>query len=225
MRKIVAALSMGLILTGATVYASPAAEFERGAVVLEVGGAFNSKVKGQGYMNLDADGDSGYKYSVTAGLSDKFALQYKHGDFKSVYKTVTVPSLGSLTTYAEAEPTDIQLLYKINPNLVLTTGYEHTKISYGRFVESATRSAFHIGLTGTHKIDDKTTLFATILTGKDVDFKEAGVSYKLSPRSAFTVSYAERKVKDMDLKIARVPQTSKVDYTMTGITCMFATRI
>lgn len=220
MRKIVAALSMGLILTGATVYASPAAEFEKGAVVLEIGGAFDSKVKGQGYMKLDADGDSGYKYSVTAGLSDKFALQYKHGDFKSVNKTV-----GLLTTYAEAEPTDIHLLYKINPNLVLTTGYEHTTISYGQFVESATRSTFHIGLTGTHKIDDKTTLFATMLTGKDVEFKEAGVSYKLSPRSAFTVSYAERKIKDMDLKIAGVPQTNKVDYTMTGITCMLATKI
>lgn len=225
MRKTVAALSMGLILASATAYASPAAEFEKGAVVLEAGGAFNSKVKGEGYMKTDVDGDSGYKYSVTAGLSDKFAFQFKQGDFKSIEKTVAIPNVGSLTTYAEAKPTDFNLLYKVNPSLMLITGYEHTKISYGRFVESATRSAFHIGLTGTHKIDDKTTLFATILTGNNVGLREAGVSYKLSEKSSFTVSYAERKANNMDLKIAGVPKTNKVDYTMIGITCMFATKI
>lgn len=226
MRKLVAALTMGLILTGTTVFASPTAEFEKGAVVFEFGSTLNSKVKGQGFMNVDANGESGYKCSVIAGLDDKLALQLKHGNFKSEQKTITIAELGgkSLTTYAKAEPTDINLLYKVNPNLVLTTGYEHNKISYGKFVEPASRSAFHIGLTGTHKLDDKATLFATMLTGNNVSLKEAGISYKLSAVSAVTIGYAERKVKDVDLKINGVP-TNKVDYTMTGITCMYAARI
>ncbi len=229
MRKIIAALTMGLILTGTTAFASPTAEFEKGAVVLEVGSTLNSKVKGQGYMSIDANGDSGYKYSIITGLSDKFALQYKQGNFKSEQKTVSIAGLGSLTTYAKAEPMDINLLYKVNPNLVLITGYEHNKISYGQYVAPASRSAFHIGLTGTHKLDDKATLFATVLTGNEVSLKEAGVSYKLSAVSAVTVSYAERKMKDMDLKISPIPAltlpTQKADYTMTGITFMYGVKL
>lgn len=228
MYKILAALTMGLILTGTTVFASPAAEFEKGAVVLEVGSTLNSKVKGRGFMNLDANGESGYKYSITTGISDKFALQYKQGNFKSEQKTVTIGG-GSLTTYAKAQPMDINLLYKVNPNLVLITGYEHNKISYGQYVASDSSSAFHIGLSGTHKLDDKATLFATVLTGKDVSLKEAGVSYKLSAVSAVTVSYAERKMKDMDLKISPAPgltlPTQKADYTMTGITFMYGVKL
>ncbi|WP_373325595.1 hypothetical protein [Sporomusa paucivorans] len=224
MRKIIAALTMGLVLTATPVSASPTAVFEQGAIILELGSTLNSKVKGQGSFNVEADGDFGYKYSITTGLSDKFALQYKQGYFRSETKTILVPGKGSLTTYAKSEPMDINLLYKVNPTISLLAGYEHSKISYGDYVAAASHSTFHVGVTATHKLDDKATLFATAVRGSGASLNEAGISYKLSAASAFTVSYAERKVKDVDLKILTAP-TQKADYTMTGITCMFGTRL
>ena len=224
MRKIIAALTMGLVLTATPVLASPTAVFEPGAIILELGSTLNSKVKGQGSFNVEADGKFGYKYSVIAGLSDKFALQYKQGYFRSETKTIAVPGKGSLTTYAKSEPMDINLLYKVNPTISLLAGYEHSKISYGNYVAAASHSTFHVGVTAAHKLDDRATLFATAVKGSGASLNEAGISYKLSGASAFTVSYAERKVKDVDLKILTAP-TQKADYTMTGITCMFGTRL
>ena len=219
MRKIIAALTMGLVLTGASVSASPAAVFEQGAIVVELGGTLNPKVKGQGDVTLEAKGESGYKFSVTTGLSDKFALQYRQGFCKSEEKT-----FGPMTTYAESKPVDFNLLYKVNPHLMLIAGYEHTKIAYGDFIAPKSHSGFHIGLTGSHKLDDKATLFATLVSGKDASLKEAGIIYKLSGVSTFTVAYTERKANDVDLKILTYPAT-KTDYTMSGITCMFGTRL
>lgn len=223
MRNIIAVISMGLILTGVPALASPTAEFKQGAIVLEFGSTLHSRVLGQGYMEVGADGDSGYKYSVTAGLSDKFALQFKDGYCRTESKTALVDGR-SLRTYAKSEPSDLNLLYKVNPNLVLIAGYEHTKVSYGKYIAPASRSTFHLGVTGIHKLDDKATLFATMVRGSGASLNEAGISYALSDASTFTVSYAKRKVKDVDLQILNLP-THKEDYTMKGITCMFGTRL
>ncbi len=227
MRKLIAlfALTTGLFMTTSIVHASPVTEFEKGALSVEIGSTLDSKVSGRGKVSADVVGDFGFKTAATAGVNDRFAVQLKHGMFKS--KTSTIPTaLGSLTTYAKAEPSDLNVLYKINPNLTLITGYEHTKISYGAHVYDASKSALHIGFTGTHKLNDQYTLFATMLGGKDVSLKEIGVSYKMSDSTTFNVSYAEREVKNVDL---RLKATSLLDgeenYTMKGISCLFAFKL
>lgn len=220
MRKITAVMSMSLIIT-TTAFASPTTEFEQGAASLEIGSTLNSNVSGKGKISPNVPGKSGYKVGITAGLSKNLALQYKQGMFKSQDSTIL-----TMTTYAQSEPKDFNLLYKVNPNLTFIAGYENTKISYGKFVASASKSALHFGLTGTHKLNDKTTLFATLLAGKDVSLKELGVSYALSKDTTFNISYAERKVNSVDLSIPAHPiLNGKVDYTMKGISCLFAFKL
>lgn len=223
MHKLIAALTLGLMLTGTTAFASPA-EFEKGSVSLEIGGTLNSKVTGKGQIPAEVHGKSGFKAAVTTGLSDKLALQYKHGLFKSKESTIQTAK-GPLTTYAQAEPVDINLMYKINPNLTLIAGYEHNKISYGKYVAAASKSAFHFGLTATHPLNETTGLFATLLAGQDVSLKEIGVSYNLSQVTTFNVSYAERKVKNVDLNVPILKEHGKENYNMTGITCVFAFKL
>lgn len=227
MRKSIAlaTITTGLLLTANTVLASPAAEFEKGAVSLEIGSTLDSKVSGRGKVSADVIGEFGFKAAATAGLNNHLAVQFKHGMFKSEISTIPTP-LGSLTTYAKAEPSDLNLLYKINPNLTLITGYEHTRISYGAHVYDASKSSLHIGFTGTHKLNDKYTLFATLLGGKDVSLKEAGVSYKISESTTFNLSYAERKVENVDLGLkATSLLDGKENYTMKGISCLFAFKL
>lgn len=224
MRKLIAlaTISTGLLTATTTVLASPAEDFQKGAVTLEVGSTLDSKVSGRGKASADVIGEFGFKIAATAALNNHLALQLKHGMFKSEVSTIPTP-LGSLTTYAKAQPSDLNVLYKITPNLTLITGYEHTKISYGTYVCDASKSALHIGFTGTHKLNDKYTLFATLLKGSDVSLKEAGVSYKVSGTTTFNLSYAERKVENVDLKLkATSLLDSKENYTMKGVSCLFA---
>jgi predicted porin len=222
MRKLIALLTLttGLLIATATVSASPAAEFEKGAVSVEFGSTLGSKVSGRGRVPADVVGEFGFKATATAGLNDHLAVQLKHGMFKSEESSI----LG-LTTYAKAEPSDLNLLYKVNPNLTFITGYEHTKISYGNYVSDASKSSLHFGLTGTHKLNDKYTLFATLLGGKDVSLKEVGVSYKMSKSTTFNVSYAEREVRNVDLKVPLAGINGKENYTMKGVSCLFAFKL
>ncbi|MCC5463893.1 hypothetical protein [Pelosinus baikalensis] len=226
MRKLIALFTLitGLFMTTSIVYASPVTEFEKGAISVEIGSTLDSKVSGRGKVSADVVGDFGFKATATAGVNDRFAVQLKHGMFKSERTTIPVGPI-SMTSYAKAEPSDFNFLYKVNPNLTFITGYEYTKISYGDFVSSASKSALHFGFTGTHKLNDNYTLFATLLGGKDVSLKEIGVSYKMSKSTTFNVSYAERKVKDVDLKVPGAHITGKENYTMKGISCLFAFKL
>ncbi|GMA98977.1 hypothetical protein [Pelosinus sp. IPA-1] len=232
MRKLIAALTLttGLIMTAGNTFASPTTEFEKGATSLEIGSTLNSKVSGRGTVSADVTGKSGFKATVTTGLNDHLALQYKQGMFISEDSTLTMMTLSNtpvtMTTYAKATPRDLNLLYKINPNLTFIAGYEDTKISYGKYVNDASKSALHFGLTGSQKLNDKITMFATLIGGKDVLLKELGVSYKMSTSTTFNLSYAERKVANLDL-ITPSPYFSpgKEDYTMKGISCLFAFKL
>lgn len=219
MRKLIAAMTMGLMMTATTSFASPVADFEKGALNLEIGSTLNSKVNGKGKVAADADGKSGFKAVVTTGLSDRFALQYKQGMFKSEDSTITSGGL-TMTTYAKANLRDLNLLYKIDSNLTFLIGYEDDKISYGKYVNSASHSVLHFGLNATHKLTDKATLFATIVRGKDVSLNEIGVSYQMKPSAAFNISYADRRIKNMDLIVPLAGISGKEDYKMTGITCL-----
>ncbi|EGO65900.1 hypothetical protein [Acetonema longum] len=225
MRKLAASLTLGLVLSTATTFASPSAQFEEGAVVLEVGSALGSEVSGKGFANLEVDGKSGFKSNLTVGLNDRFAFQYRYGQFKSKDATVEVSwggTISPLTTYAADKLQDFNLLYKITPNLNLVAGYEYDKVTYGKYVQDASKSVLHAGIAANYPVSDKASLFATLVGGKDVSLIEAGVSYKMSDITALNVCYAERKVNDMDVKIPDAGINSAADYTMTGVTFMLA---
>lgn len=228
MRKILLSLGLTVLLTSSVAMAAPNTEtdvFHKGAVQIEVGSTLNSKVKGTGRSNTTIDGEFGYKTMLTAGLNDRWAVQYKHGLFRSEEATAQVPYGGMnlpLTTYAQARLNDVNLLYKATDNLTLIVGYEHTSISYGKFVEEASASAMHVGVQYKQPISKDTTLFATLVGGKDVSLREFGVSQKLSPVTTFNASYADRRVNNVDLKVSSpVTISDKEHYQMTGITCMF----
>lgn len=224
MRKIFAIMSTTFVITTATAFASPVQDFQQGSVSLEIGSTLDSKVTGKGAVSADVIGKSGFKAGITAGLNDHLAIQYKQGMFKSEDSTISI-----MHTYAKAAPQDLNLLYKVNPNLTFIAGYETTKISYGNFVSDASKSDFHFGFTATQKLADKATLFATLIGGKNSSLKELGVSYALSKDTTFNLSYAERKISDVDLQVPAFPgfpgMKGKEDYTMKGISCLFAFKL
>lgn len=216
MRKIITALALVIILSASTALAAPEQGFEKGSLNFEFGSTLNSKVSGKGHLTAEVKGESGFKTMVTAGLNKNWALQYKYGLFKSEQSTI----LG-ITTYAQAKLQDFNLLYKVNPNITLIAGYEHTVISYGLAVSEASKSTAHFGIKATKPLNQRATLFANIIAGNDVSLQEAGISYKLSKAGNFNIAYVKRKINDVDLIVPARSITGKENYTMTGITMMF----
>ena len=214
MHNKIATLTLALLLLGSTAFASPV-EFDKGSVELEVGATLNAKSSGAGRIpNIETDGESGYKIVLTHGLSDKFALQLKHGKFTSVDS-----SYGPLTTHVESVPTDFNLLYKLNKSVTLLAGYEHTDITYGNYVGDAGKSALHLGFTAQQPISERATLFTTQVFGKDVALHEYGISYKASKVTTLNVSYADRRVNNVQLSVPRLHIEGREDYALTGYTC------
>lgn len=214
MYKKIAALALGFMLTGATAFASPV-EFSKGSVELEVGATLNAKSTGTGAVAKEVNGKSGYKSVATFGLSDKFALQLKHGNFTS--EDANYNPL--MKTFVESTPSDFNLLYQLSPAVTLIGGYEHTDISYGKYVAPATSSAFHIGFTAKQPLSERLTVFTTHMIGKDVSLQEYGVSYKTSKVTTLNVSYADRRINNMPLVVPLAGINGREDYKMTGITC------
>jgi hypothetical protein len=225
-KKKIAAAVLGLLMAGVTaVYASPVTDFEKGNVTVEFGSTLNSTFNGSGAVTGEADGKSGFKYGVTTGLGDNWAIQFKGGKFKSeVFTGNSQAHPGvSVTTFGKSTHQEFNLIRRISPNVSAVAGWVQNKFSYGQYVEPATISSFHAGFMADQKLNEKATLFAAVLGGKDVLFWEAGISYKIAKDAHFNVSYGEREFKNVDLDIlSPIVMHEKEDYKLKGITCLFS---
>lgn len=224
--KKVLATTLGLLLAGATATAAPVTDFEKGAVTVEFGSTFNSNFNGSGAVSGSAGGKSGFKYAITSGLGDNWAVQYRGGKFKSEDFSGTADFLPDpVSTYGKSDHQEFNVVHRLNPNLSLVVGLVQNTFSYGLpSIKEATKSGVHIGFEATKKINDKSSIFASLVGGKDVSFWETGISYKLAKDTALNVSYAERNFKNVDLEVPPVPKKSE-NYKLKGITCVVSTKL
>ncbi|MBP2633973.1 MAG: hypothetical protein H6Q70_4601 [Firmicutes bacterium] len=224
MKKTVTIVTLGTLLM-TTMPATYAAEnLAKGETRLELGVSLNSKVKGEGALALEAAGESGFKSAVTYAVEDNIDIQYRKNMFKSEKKTVTLGG-SSLTTHANADLADYNILYQLNKNTKLIVGYENDKITYGKYVNKATRDGMHIGLNTTYPLSEKTALFTNSIYGKKMHSNEIGVNINLDQKSLLSVSYIDRRVNDMDVTIPAAHFSGNIDYKMTGITVMYGMKL
>lgn len=229
MKKKIAAAVLGILMAGTTaVYASPVTDFAKGHISAEFGSTLNSTFNGSGEVTGKADGKSGFKYGVTAGLGDNWALQFKGGKFKSeVFSGSSQTYPITVTTFGKSTHQEFNLIRRISPNVSAVAGWVQNEFSYGQYVEPATISSFHFGFMADKKMNEKSTAFAAVLSGKDVLFWEAGISYQIAKDTHFNVSYGEREFRNVDLGVEmttpiNISLHKKEDYKLKGITCLFS---
>jgi len=221
MKKLLATSIFSLLFSISAASASPAPEFSQGSIHLEVGGSINSKVVGESPLAMvEVAGKSGIITGITLGLNNRLALQYDYGFFKSEDSTI----LG-MKTFAESTLKTFHVLYKLNSDLTLMVGSQNNQFSYGNYIAPATKSALHFGFTGTHKLRENAVLFATTFGGSDVLLKELGISYKLPKANSLSISYVERKVKNVAVDLLFAPVNSHAEYTMSGIVVRYGCKI
>ncbi|MDF2572721.1 MAG: hypothetical protein K0R55_4325 [Sporomusa sp.] len=219
MKKILAA-TLGLIFAGTVAFASPSIDYTPGAVTVELGSTLNSTFNGKGAINDSVGGKSGFKYAMAAGLGDNLALQYKGGHF------VSEEFIGmGHTIHGISDLHEINLLYRVTPEISVVTGWLQNKVSYNTFVNEAKVSGMHFGVVGSKKLNDKSSLFAAYIAGKESLFWEAGISNKIGQDTYFNVSYAERELRDVDLRPIGSPVGAKENYKLKGISCVVSTKL
>lgn len=224
MNKIVTVATLGVLIMTAMPAVYAGTNLEKGETLLEIGSSLNSKVEGEGSLALNAAGESGFKASITHTINDKVSIQYRKNMFQSEEKTVTLGHL-SMTTHANADLADYNVLYRLNKNTKLIVGYENDKITYGKYVDKATRNGMHIGLHTTYPLSEKTTLFTNTIYGKKMHSNEIGVNIDFDTKNLLSISYIDRRVNNMDVNIPIASYSGNIDYKMTGITVMYGMKL
>ena len=123
-----------------------------------------------------ADGKSGnFDFSLTAGLSGKWALQYRQFN----PETITYVNSTLLQNFG-MKTQELNVLYKIDKSIAAFAGWHQASYTYGaNFAPNITaqnKNVLQVGLIGATQIADKTQLFAVAGVGKALINIEAGIS-------------------------------------------------
>lgn len=151
--------------------------------------------------------------AITVGLGNNFAFQYRNFESKSgdtslgkvyVNDHPTWPSLNSKITFNE-----YNILYKLDKNVAAFAGLLSAKGTlnlsggvdgytlYNGSLPTDTKNYWQVGLVGSTKIANKTTLWGSVGVGSNLTNWEVGVSYEFAPSWEFNVNYRDVEAKKL----------------------------
>ena len=173
-------------------FASPLMDFGAGKGSIDLtwqdtqGNGFSSGESGDSISKYNFDG------SLTFGLNNKFALQYRYFAPKNDYNfTATGGDAGTFSLNTN----EVNVLYKLDKNvaafagLVTTSGsvVDYTDSSYNTNINR--KNYCQVGLVASTTIADKTTLWGSAAAGQDLDNYGVGIGYEFSPGWEFNIDY------------------------------------
>jgi predicted porin len=149
-------------------FTSPLEDFSQGSIVVDVNRNICTFV-----------GSHFYDISVTAGLGDKWAIQYRQTNYDARYNDndYVVKSGGA------------NLIYKVNKNFQLYSGYSDTTAHENPGVDLPDKKVAEIGTITSYALDKRTVIFANLGGGRNVTNIEFGLSYQLEPGLEITPTY------------------------------------
>ena len=223
MKKFFSILALStFVMASTTLSAEAGTSLKKGETLIEFGSSLNSTVSTK---VGDVGGKSGFKSAITYAIEDGIAIQYRKNMFTSKQGT-----FGPMSTHANADLADYNILYRLNKHNSLILGYETNKVTYDDYISKANRSSWHIGLNTVYPLNEQTAIFTNLIFGKKVSSKEIGVNFDLNDRSLLAISYIDRRVNDMEVSPRdSVPSFGQdlinaignTDYKMTGIAIMY----
>jgi len=162
-------IALALVLLSQVCLASPLDNFSRGSMAIDV------SLKPYAF-----EGSNAWDIGMTAGLDKKWAVAGRQARYDSGYAGVN---------YRTANQ-ELNLIYKVNDQLQLYTGYSHTTgIRQATGLNVADKDVFQAGVIAIKKLDKRTTLYTILGGGKNVANVEVGLSYQLAPCLELTSTY------------------------------------
>ncbi len=180
-KKILSALIATMVVGSVTAMAAPA-EIEEGKWDLTIGSSFSPNTEDNGH---DVDGDIGLYGNITYGMSDDWAIQYDYSHYE----------YGERSWASKGDASEVNVLYKLNPNLNAYAGYVYYGEDYGGI--GCDTQGFQIGLQGWYPVADKVNLFGKVGLGNNSQIYEIGAAYELADKWDLDVSYRWAEYKDI----------------------------
>lgn len=217
------ALSLAVVCS-----ASPLMDYSAGKTSLDLNFKPSSDLSGEG-VSLDGKGTN-LDLGVTAGLGNKFAVQYRYntGDSKSYNGNLTYGSydiIGSANTTFKAQ--ELNVLYKMDKNVSAfigwvqaTPGLEANGTINGTAVSGSVdtnNNGYQVGLVGSTKLGDKFTGYGMVAAGNKLTNYEVGVSYEVAQNLELNLGYKDAKYKNLTLKYDG-DSTPEFSYEVKGLT-------
>lgn len=179
-----------------TCQASPLQDFTQGNTALEINWRPNVEFRHTPENSLP----TGIEFSLSHGLGDKTAVEYRHISGESFSKSVDT-----------FHNTELNLLYKLDNNIQLYSGYSATSVRVKATNLLLEKNQMQFGLIGIKPLSKKTTLYAIAGGGNNLVNIEAGLSYLLSPGLELNATYRHLSVENM------VPAKTKAHIRGVGL--------
>jgi opacity protein-like surface antigen len=195
---IVAVLLCTFMFAGVTT-ASPLTDYSAGKVALDVNWTPNNDIEANGY-SIDGK-NANFDYGLTAGLGNKWAIQYRY--FNPVSK-----DYGNY--HAGVRSQEVNLLYQLDKNLSAFAGWHQAKITTnapGFTLDN--KSTWQVGLIGTTALSNKTSLYGIVGAGGSLFSAEAGFAYALNKDLDVNLFYRYKRIDDLKVNDYELDTTTK----------------
>ena len=214
MKKLMFILVCSMLLSSVAV-ASPLMDFTQGktAIDLTLYPSLDYHVTtNQGWKGTGDGIHNNYDIGITTGLGNKFALQYRQFNPKSLQ----VGGDSNSFTYGQ----ELNVLYQIDKSFNVFICEQIGRYNQ-TFSKTETKNNLQIGLIGSTQLDNNLSLFGTIGYGKDISNYEVGLAYAVSKKVDLNVMYRDRKSTHLHYPATAIDLTSEVKGFGYGVTCKF----
>ena len=180
-KKVLSALVATMVVGSVTAMAAPA-EIQEGQWNITMGSSISPSADIGGW---EADSDCGFYGNITYGLTDDWAIQYdySHYDYNDGWAA------------AKGDASEVNVLYKLSPNLNAYAGYVYYGEDYGGYGYDT--NGYQVGLQGWYPIADKVKLFGKAGIGNNSQIYELGAGYALADNWDIDVSYRYAEYQDV----------------------------
>lgn len=207
-----------LLLTSALVlgissacFASPLSDYSQGKIALDINArpSMDLKVSAQGESGELDGNNTNLDLGLTAGLGNKWAIQYRNSTANSKDFSGDVYDIG-VNAHTQLKAQELNALYQFNKNVSgfvgLTKASAKVKGSiavdgdtYSGEISGKDTNGYQVGVIGTNKIADKTNAYGIISAGNKITNYEIGVSYDVAKDTELNLFYRDTKYKDLRL--------------------------
>ncbi|MDR1702051.1 MAG: porin family protein [Sporomusaceae bacterium] len=207
MKKKIALLTACLFLMSSAAFAAPLTDYESGKASIDL--MVRSSKNTLSFADFDFDSKYNWEPSVTVGIADKWALQYrnlnaKSGATDSSGYVIGIPYYGKAT--AKLQASEFNVLYSLTPQVSAFIGYVSAKgniyaenyIGPNIDASSSRTNTWQVGVLGNAPLAEKVSAYGVFGAGSKWLNYEIGLSYAFTENVEFNVDYRYVKAKDLD---------------------------
>ncbi len=210
MNKKIIAITLGtLTAMSSMVFAAPATDLPAGKVAVDLSLTRISLEASSGGESGSTDKKNNFDLGITAGLGNKWSIQYKHQN--SNFNALN--PVNNFNVEVNAKVQELNAIHQFDKNLQGFVGVN--KLS----IDSFSLTKWQVGVTGTTKLGDKLSGWATLAGGNDNATYELGIAQELSKDWDVNLFYRHKKFNSL-----KDNEGDKADLTISGFGLGVTTR-